>query len=551
MTSYKLSFRFRREDYSLESRTMDNDRLKQKLIDQLELMQIDVSHVHTPTRNLIKALFKNEIELNKVLTHREVLEYSGFHPILSRNLKTKRTIFCSGFDLSLLQTYDKNDIYDLLEKDDWGVSDIYIMNNNLSFKIEFKTIHQALKFLDHPNTSIGGIKIHQRHKLREINTLVEQCWGCGKLQAEHKSQNCEIQICLYCGTVGHKFYDCTIPRTIDKMTPNHKAMRYCIPCNTTGNHTSLDHSLCPKKKEIIQERIRAGREMREIHMQSVDKDINLIKNVIDQTFNETQSNLTLNKQQTQITTILTMALIDEAFNPGVFQDKLSKECESNGLLPVKYSLEPNTAKEFVKTLSGATDLNSTQKLQTQTIQFSKYREKRRGIKYKSRTPKIKKSTLTKYTRDQCKNTGGTYTLMDIAENNEQGMPIDEAINKFTANVMVQPCDISVGKVPEMTQDLNYFNDISIRSVPEIRQNINHSTPKSLQSLNSQGISMKQLTDNSDLSDSDSWTSQDSDSGLLYKSDEYAMMSSLLESGEAYNSETISVLLDFHYGMDNQ
>ena len=194
MTSYKLSFRFRREDYSLESRTMDNDRLKQKLIDQLELMQIDVSHVHTPTRNLIKALFKNEIELNKVLTHREVLEYSGFHPILSRNLKTKRTIFCSGFDLSLLQTYDKNDIYDLLEKDDWRVSDIYIMNNNLSFKIEFKTIHQALKFLDHPNTSIGGIKIHQRHKLREINTLVEQCWGCGKLQAEHKSQNCKIQI---------------------------------------------------------------------------------------------------------------------------------------------------------------------------------------------------------------------------------------------------------------------------------------------------------------------------------------------------------------------
>ena len=62
---------------------------------------------------------------------------------------------------------------------------------------------------------------------------------------------------------------------------------------------------------------------------------------------------------------------------------------------------------------------------------------------------------------------------------------------------------------------------------------------------------KQFKDNSDLSDSDSWTSQDSDSGLLYKSDEYAMMSSLLESGEAYNSETISVLLDFHYGMDNQ
>ena len=30
------------------------------------------------------------------------------------------------------------------------------------------------------------------------------------------------------------------------------------------------------------------------------------------------------------------------------------------------------------------------------------------------------------------------------------------------------------------------------------ENINHSTPKFLQRLNSQGISMKQLTDNSDL-----------------------------------------------------
>ena len=63
--------------------------------------------------------------------------------------------------------------------------------------------------------------------------------------------------------------------------------------------------------------------------------------------------------------------------------------------------------------------------------------------------------------------------------------------------------------------------------------------------------MKQLTNNSDLSDSDSWTSQDSDFGLLYKSNEYALMSTLLPSGEAYNSEKLSVLLNFHYEMDNQ
>ena len=70
-----------------------------------------------------------------------------------------------------------------------------------------------------------------------------------------------------------------------------------------------------------------------------------------------------------------MALIDEAFNPGVFQDKLKTQCEANGILPIKYTLEPNTAKDFVKTLSGAKDLDLTQNLQ-----ISKYSKDQLGGK---------------------------------------------------------------------------------------------------------------------------------------------------------------------------
>ena len=372
-SAFKISFRY---DFDPDN-----------LVDKVGYLQVLLNEKHistlrtyAPSRNSIKVLFPNEEELNKVFTCKEFFERKKFFPRILRTLKTKRTVFCSGFDTSLLETYDKNDIKDLLEKDNWGVSEIFVMNNYRSLKIEFVTIHQARTFLDDPNTSIGGIRLHNQHKVKEVNSLIDQCWGCGRLQTNHSSQNCIAQICLYCGKQGHHFYNCVIPRNFDEMTSDHKAMRYCVPCNTTGDHTSLDHSLCPTKKEILRERIRVNRELRHDQIQSIDKDLNIFKNLIDQTFSDTQPNLTLNKQNTQMTTLITMALIEEAFTPGVFQNKLTAECEANGLLPIKYTLEPNTAKEFVKTLCGAKDLAVTQDSSTETIHISKYSKDQLGGK---------------------------------------------------------------------------------------------------------------------------------------------------------------------------
>ena len=55
----------------------------------------------------------------------------------------------------------------------------------------------------------------------------------------------------------------------------------------------------------------------------------------------------------------------------------------------------------------------------------------------------------------------------------------------------------------------------------------------------------------ELSDTDSWSSQDSDFGLLYNTNEFALMSSLISSGEKHNNGQLSDLFNFHHEMDNQ
>ena len=54
-----------------------------------------------------------------------------------------------------------------------------------------------------------------------------------------------------------------------------------------------------------------------------------------------------------MTAILSLALLDEATNPGIFEEKLKQACSNNGLPMINYKLEPNTAKDFQRVLCGA------------------------------------------------------------------------------------------------------------------------------------------------------------------------------------------------------
>ena len=137
------------------------------------------------------------------------------------------------------------------------------------------------------------------------------------------------------------------------MTETQKDKRYCIPCGTQGNHTSMDHTACPTKREIIRGRTLDARTKRNEETQNNKRDLDLITKVFDYTNTEAWPKLQHNPDQTKVSTIITLALLEEAVNPGIFQEKLTKSCEQNNIPKVNYTLQPNTATAFYNTLCGA------------------------------------------------------------------------------------------------------------------------------------------------------------------------------------------------------
>ena len=199
------------------------------------------------------------------------------------------------------------------------------MRSNREMKIEFKTKYQATKFLNSSDTNIGGSLLRLEHKEREVNPTVSQCWVCGLLNQNHSSEECNsTQRCLKCGKTNHKFYNCFIARRTEDMTDEQREARYCIPCDTQGSHTSMDHTACPKKREIIRERARVVRLKRNEDLAN-KKDTELI-NILEYTDTKEWPNIQ-SKTQTKVCTLITLALLDEAVNPGVFQNKLTDSCE--------------------------------------------------------------------------------------------------------------------------------------------------------------------------------------------------------------------------------
>ena len=295
----------------------------------------------------------------------------GLTPKISMKIKATRTVFCAGFDSSLFRTYPKEDIHRLMAEMGWQVRGVHILSNNKAMKIEFKNRDQARKFLIEDNTNIGGIRINKTNKEIEVDPTVRQCWTCGKLDPGHNSENCHsTQRCMKCGREGHRFFECSIPSERNKMNETHKQEQFCIPCNNQGSHTSLDFGLCPKKREIVRERARVARRAREESDIENERDVELIKKVIAQSESEWPS-IHRNTQHSHIATMITLALIDEAVNPGVFQNKLDRACEDNNLQKVKYELEPNTALEFYNTITGTgkhTIPPDTQQTQKQNLE---------------------------------------------------------------------------------------------------------------------------------------------------------------------------------------
>ena len=368
----KLIFKFQREDYTQGSMHENNARIKSNLNNILQDKGITTSHFYTPARNSIKVIFPTEADIDKVMEHEEEIKLERFVPKMPLSLKACRTIFCTNFDPTLLTTYSKNNIIDILKQQKWKVKDVYIMKSNKSFKIEMKSRTQAQKFLKMESVNIGGIRLSSNSKEPEIDPTINQCWECGTINPMHNSQSCtNIKICIKCGERGHKFYECTIPKEINNMNEEQKARRYCAACKVRGTHTSLDHRQCPKKREILRERAMIEREKLLKVNEIENRDLELIRKAMNINSNE-EFPITINQtpQQSAINTIITLALIDEANNQGVFEKKLEEALKNNGLPEIKYKLEPNTATNFQRTLCGVQ--TSLDKKRTSTPNTSKY-----------------------------------------------------------------------------------------------------------------------------------------------------------------------------------
>ena len=223
------------------------------------------------------------------------------------------------------------------------------------------------------------------------------------------------------------------------MTPDQREARYCIPCGVRGDHTTLD-PFCPKKRTIIQKRIKEAREKRKENQQAQDRDNNLIQNAFDLSSSIAWPTLDTNIQREKISAILMLTLLDEAVSEGSFQSNLSKACQDNDLPQIIYSPNPNTATALFDSMTKFSDLSCTRR---QSHDHLRQKTKKR------KTQKTRKCSLTKYTRDQSKRQGGTYNLFDLADEHESD------INNF----MKQGKDIY--KAIEMTMNKNEITQSSI------------------------------------------------------------------------------------------
>ena len=353
--TYKLAFRFNRSTYVEGIMEKYNPQITRRLATLLDHKIITYSHIYEPSRNSIKVVFPNENEIDKVFKNIEIFTNENFEPRLSLELKASRTVFCSKLDPAILATYSKEDIKASLQQQRWKIKEIYITKSKKSFKIEFINKKQAIAFIQDNNTHIGNIRLSEDSKEPEVDPTIKQCWECGQLEPNHNTQNClGKKICLKCGDPTHKFYACPIPSPKDTrlLSEAHKSARYCAACRKKTDHTTLDHRNCPIKREKIRERARIAREKRAEGKENQDRDTELIRQTINMANKDEWPELKTNTQQhAKIVTLITLALVEEAIKPGIFNKKLEEGYKNNGLPVIKYNLEPQTATKFLEKIT--------------------------------------------------------------------------------------------------------------------------------------------------------------------------------------------------------
>ena len=378
--SVKMNFKLDHSKINQSNGSNDNQNIRKELEKCFSTKGIQTLKVYAPSHKYIKVLLQSEKLVDDIFKHNLFFSNKGFQPALTMALKTARTIFCYGFDPNLLATHDAEAIKQHLIDADWKVSSVYVLQSKRSMKIEFQCKTTANQFLKLKSINILGIRLESKHMEQEIDPSINMCYSCGVLDPGHTRDACPYPLCcLRCGYYGHAFYECqsipNIPPT--QYTEYHKSQAYCISCATANGHCSLNHRICPTKKDIIRKRILDVRATRHQIDTDNDKRSELSKQIAAELSNiDKWPQLTpnLNEHHTNnslpMTAIITLALIEEVHQEGSFQGKLDKACVENSFPIFKYDINHDAAVMFVQNLCANPRLEPLVKPKARTPAYS-------------------------------------------------------------------------------------------------------------------------------------------------------------------------------------
>ena len=92
----KVTFGFRRNDYSEEAKVSIDKVIKMELERKLKGKGITTYRIYTPNRNTVKVVFISEDDLNKVFDNKDYFMNAGLTPKTNISLKASRTFFFGG-----------------------------------------------------------------------------------------------------------------------------------------------------------------------------------------------------------------------------------------------------------------------------------------------------------------------------------------------------------------------------------------------------------------------------------------------------------------------
>ena len=390
----KLSIKIDNDVYNIRDYRNHEDRaaqIKSKLTTIFDNIRVPVDRFFAPSYETIKVVIRNEADIDKVFGNKDKFNDKGFEARLSMALRASLTVFIAGYDPALTQVYNADAIKQKLVDEGWKVMSVYVLQSKKAFKILMKNKEEVKKFLEMETVSIGNIQIAKKNINKEVNPIIPQCWGCGQIRAGHNKDTCRNKVCLKCNSNAHDFTNCDIPKDPSKRNTGHKEKLYCVPCGLRGDHTSLDHRACPTKRGIVRERIMECRKQREEEEARLEKEKQTMKKAFEYISSEFPQLPQRTNNNIGHATLITLALLDEAVNPGCFQVKLDKACEDNNIEKIQYKPEPETAKAVFNAI--CTPLLTFEQVQNITLQKDQVN---------TRSVKTKTGNHTRWANDQRK-----------------------------------------------------------------------------------------------------------------------------------------------------